>query len=159
MKDMIFLILLIWIISWVLILQEGAQRDLRSVQLCLLEQWEGERCSLKICSLSPFLGSSIFSSLHIAERPVNWPGSTMSYAKVCRDETRQLVQNIPSEECDLEPREQCKMETVLVPRLITLNRNEIFYNSIVCFRLIQKPNCIKVPKEICINVKTNPKKV
>jgi len=61
--------------------------------------------------------------------------------KVCRDETRQLVQNIPSEECDLEPREQCKMETVLVPRLI------------------QKPNCIKVPKEICINVKTNPKKV
>ena len=83
----------------------------------------------------------------------------MSYAKVCRDETRQLVQNIPSEECDLEPREQCKMETVLVPRLIILNRNEIFYNSIVCFRLIQKPNCIKVPKEICINVKTNPKKV
>ena len=26
-------------------------------------------------------------------------------------------------------------------------------------RLIQQPNCIKVPKEICINVKANPKKV
>ena len=26
------------------------------------------------------------------------------------------MQNIPSEKCDLEPREQCKMETVLVPR-------------------------------------------
>merc|ERR1712223_843994 len=61
--------------------------------------------------------------------------------KVCRDEARQLVQNIPAEECDLEPREDCKMETVLVPRLI------------------QQPNCIKVPKEICINVKANPKKV
>jgi len=61
--------------------------------------------------------------------------------KVCRDEARQLVQNIPSEQCDLEPREDCKMETVLVPRLI------------------QQPNCIKVPKEICINVKANPKKV
>jgi len=61
--------------------------------------------------------------------------------KVCRDEARQLVQNIPSEECDLEPREDCKMETVLVPRLI------------------QQPNCIKVPKEICINVKANPTKV
>ena len=61
MKDLILLILLI---DWASILQEGAQRDLRSVQLCLLEQWEGERCSLHICSLSPFLGSNIFSSLH-----------------------------------------------------------------------------------------------
>jgi len=61
--------------------------------------------------------------------------------KVCRDETRQLLQNIPSEVCDLEPREECKMETVLVPRLI------------------QQPNCIKVPKEICVKAKTNPRKV
>ena len=29
----------------------------------------------------------------------------------------------------------------------------------VASRLIQQPNCIKVPKEICINVKANPKKV
>ena len=26
-------------------------------------------------------------------------------------------------------------------------------------RLVQQPNCIKVPKEICINVKSNPRKV
>ena len=28
-----------------------------------------------------------------------------------------------------------------------------------CPRLVQQPNCIKVPKEICINVKSNPRKV
>ena len=27
------------------------------------------------------------------------------------------------------------------------------------FRLVQQPNCIKVPKEVCVNERTNPKKV
>jgi len=61
--------------------------------------------------------------------------------KVCRDETKSLIQNIPTEDCDIEPQEHCKMETVLVPRLV------------------RQPNCLKVPKEICVNAKTNPKKV
>lgn len=61
--------------------------------------------------------------------------------KICRDEVQNLIQNIPSEDCNLQPQENCKMETVLVPRLV------------------QQPNCIKVPKEICVNAKTNPKKV
>ena len=49
--------------------------------------------------------------------------------------------NIPSEDCDLKPRETCKLETVLVPRLV------------------EKPNCVQVPKEICVDIKANPRKV
>ena len=36
--------------------------------------------------------------------------------QLCHEEKRNLVQNIPDEECGLEPKESCKMETVLVPR-------------------------------------------
>ena len=153
MKDLILMILLI---KWI-----TGRCPERSALRPIVSSWTMRRWTMFTAHMSTF-SFPWFKYILIlaqAERAVNLPGSTMSYTKVCRDETRQLVQNIPSEECDLEPREQCKMETVLVPRLIILNRNEIFYNSIVCSRLIQKPNCIKVPKEICINVKTNPKKV
>ena len=61
--------------------------------------------------------------------------------RTCREEKRSLVQNIPDEACNLEPRESCKLETVLVPRLV------------------QQPNCIQVPKEICVDAKINPRKV
>ena len=40
--------------------------------------------------------------------------------QACRTETKALLQNIPQEECDLEPQEHCKMETVLVPRYCQL---------------------------------------
>jgi len=61
--------------------------------------------------------------------------------EVCRDESRVQVQNVPEEECDLQPEETCHMEAVLVPRLVP------------------KPNCVKVPKEVCVNSKTNPRVV
>merc|ERR1712038_630302 len=61
--------------------------------------------------------------------------------QVCRDEVRMQVQNVPQEECELQPEENCHAEAVLVPRLVP------------------KPNCIKVPKEICVNTKHNPRRV
>ena len=33
------------------------------------------------------------------------------------------------------------------------------YFYFVVSRLIQKPNCVKVPKEVCVNAKSNPRKV
>jgi len=61
--------------------------------------------------------------------------------EVCRDENRVQMQNVPEEECDIQPEEQCHMEATLVPRLVP------------------KPNCVKVPKEICVNSKVNPRVV
>lgn len=61
--------------------------------------------------------------------------------EICRDEVRMQVQNVPQEECELQPEENCHAEAVLVPRLVP------------------KPNCVKVPKEICVNTKSNPRRV
>ena len=36
--------------------------------------------------------------------------------EVCRDENRMQMQNVPEEQCDLQPEETCHMEAVLVPR-------------------------------------------
>jgi len=60
--------------------------------------------------------------------------------KKCQDETRNLLTNIPKEWCDLEPQEDCRMETVLVPRLV------------------EKPKCIKIPREVCVKQRVNPRK-
>jgi len=61
--------------------------------------------------------------------------------KKCQEESRNVLVSTPSEECDLEPVEDCRMETVLVPRLV------------------ERPKCIKVPREVCVNQRVNPKKL
>ncbi|XP_040570571.1 uncharacterized protein [Lepeophtheirus salmonis] len=58
--------------------------------------------------------------------------------EICHEESQTQIQNIPEEDCDLEPEENCREESVLVPKLIPKN------------------NCVKVPKEICVNTKSNP---
>merc|ERR1719422_904623 len=71
-----------------------------------------------------------------------WNNCAMQQGEqICRDEVRMQVQNVPQEECELQPEENCHAEAVLVPRLVP------------------KPNCIKVPKEICVNTKHNPRRV
>ena len=37
-------------------------------------------------------------------------------AKVCREETIVKVQNVPQEDCELQPEENCFMEAVMVPK-------------------------------------------
>jgi len=61
--------------------------------------------------------------------------------KVCREESIVKIQNVPQEDCELQPEENCYMEAVMVPKLV------------------EQPNCINVPKETCINTKNNPRRV
>ena len=44
-------------------------------------------------------------------------------------------------------------------RLLLLLINVTSFFVSLVFRLVPKPNCVKVPKEICVNSKTNPRVV
>ena len=61
--------------------------------------------------------------------------------EVCHDKQQTLVQDVPKEQCSLEPQRTCKHVTKLVPKL--------------------KPTeeCVDVPKEVCTRSRVNPRKV
>ena len=53
--------------------------------------------------------------------------------QVCRDDEQELIQNIPTEDCSLEPQEDCRMETVLVPRLLLTFKKSWSWSSWLIF--------------------------
>merc|ERR550519_3026195 len=61
--------------------------------------------------------------------------------RVCRQKPKQIVQEVPEENCSIEPQRICKFITKLVPKLSP------------------KEECIDVPKEVCQKVRGNAKKV
>jgi hypothetical protein len=59
----------------------------------------------------------------------------------CFDKKETVVQEVPEEQCTLEPQRECKQVTKLVPLL--------------------KPTeeCVDIPKEVCVRQRTNPRKI
>merc|ERR1712055_853516 len=62
-------------------------------------------------------------------------------AETCYDKTQTVVQDVPKEECSLEPQRTCGHVTKLVPKLEPAEE------------------CVDVPKEVCTRSKSNPRKV
>ncbi|QQP39256.1 Uncharacterized protein FKW44_020080 [Caligus rogercresseyi] len=104
------------------------------------EKWPVQKCDVLTKNIKKIHPESICKKI---PREVCAPSDceVIPGPEICNEETQTVVQNIPEEECDLEPQEHCKTESTLVPSLIP------------------KKNCVKVPKEVCVNTKTNPKKV
>ncbi|QQP39257.1 Uncharacterized protein FKW44_020081, partial [Caligus rogercresseyi] len=76
-------------------------------------------------------------SYAVKERCEKWPVQKCDVLtkNIKKIHPESVCKKIPrEEECDLEPQEHCKTESTL-------------------------KNCVKVPKEVCVNTKTNPKKV
>lgn len=117
---------------------EGGSNTVTVDQRC--EQWPVQKCTLEKKTVKKVHPDTACRKI---PREVCVPNNCAMVAadEVCRDENRMQVQNVPQEECELQPEETCHMEAVLVPRLVP------------------KPNCVKVPKEICVNTKKNPRRV
>jgi len=61
--------------------------------------------------------------------------------EICHDKVKTIVQEKPTEECDIEPHRMCKHVTKLVPHLEP------------------REECVDVPKEVCTRARANPRKV
>ncbi|CAB4067454.1 unnamed protein product [Lepeophtheirus salmonis] len=65
--------------------------------------------------------------------------------EICHEESITQIQNVPEEECDLEPEENCRMESSLVPRLVP--KTELCQGSKRSMRQHKEKNPKKVTKK------------
>ena len=84
---------------------------------------------LRLCQSECFK-TSIHLHLYLCQGP-----------EECYDKTKTIVQDVPKEECNLEPQRTCNYVTKLVPKLTP------------------KLECVDVPKEVCTRSRTNPRPV
>ncbi|QQP50929.1 Uncharacterized protein FKW44_012097 [Caligus rogercresseyi] len=118
-------------------LKEG-QKPFAKKQLC--EKWPVKKCEVQHNNVKKVHPKTECKK---ESRKVCYPDNCelVPGKEICYEEEVVQIQNIPEEECDLDPHKDCKTVTSLVPRLVP------------------KKNCVKVPKEICVNTKKNPKQV
>ena len=79
------------------------------------EEWPVQKCTLEKRTVKKVHPDTACRKI---PREVCAPNNCALAAgeEVCRDESRMQMQNVPQEECDLQPEETCHMEAVLVPR-------------------------------------------
>jgi len=103
-------------------------------------KWPKQVCSLSKSNVKKY---SPETQCKKKPREVCGPGPCPIIAgpKECREDVKTVVQDVPEETCHLRAQPYCKHVTKLVP---VLKPND---------------NCVDVPREVCVRVRTNPKTV
>jgi len=104
------------------------------------QKWPRQQCSLTKQTVTKF---TTMTGCNKEPRELCAPAGCgfKEGAEECHDEVKTIISEKPEEECILEPQQQCKHVTKLVPQLQEVEE------------------CVDVPKEICTRSRTNPKKV
>merc|ERR1711915_305451 len=102
-------------------------------------KWPVQKCQASSAKTKKY---SPQTSCKKVPREVCGPGSVaVPQGEECFDRQETVIQEVPTETCNLEPQRQCKHVTKLVPKL--------------------KPSeeCVDIPTEACSRSRTNPRKV
>jgi hypothetical protein len=104
------------------------------------DKWPQQVCNLEKKTVKKYSPETQCKKL---PRQLCGPGACPIIAgpKECRKEMKTIVQEVPKERCSLRAQPYCEFETKLVPVLKPVD------------------NCVDVPKEVCVRMRTNPRKV